>query len=617
MSRSSIKISWSAIFALAVAGTVLCIMPGTGFAAQGGPRVFISDKVADVNGEVLTEGEMMYYLIGSHGVDVYSELADNALIADQAKPLGVSLDPGEVDALLASTYKPEELKVLQKAFGANVINDTLSTMVLARKTLRAEVDQVVKDHQINITEAMVEKTYKDNLAAMTVPAGVRFSMIEVTTKEAADSARARIVKGEAFADVAKAVSTRESNREFGGDIGQAIPKGYFKDDNAKLEDAAFALPLNDVSQPIEVEKQWYLIMPTEKTEEKVPTLEEAHPYIYARLKEGIVEPYIVEWRQSLQDTAKNDVKYPVFTDTPDPSFVAGATGSFIAPVVGSINGKDIGEGAFLFSLLWGYGGEALLMMEKTMILSQEAKKAGLEATAEEARSSLAEVYDPAKLAVLDAAFTPDVINRVSIRELSAQGMRKVQAQKIISDQNIKVSDAEIRNYFIANMEQWTRPDLVRFSVIVTDTEKDAIAARKRVTDGEDFEKVCKEVSTHVPTRSVGGDFGWVRKDGIKGEEKVLEDTAFAMETGSVSQPVQVAGSWVLVKVTDKQQKYDPQLPDMHDDIFDELMRGKIEPFMSDWERELGDKADINLVYPIFFKLNQGGNNVDAGAITGE
>jgi foldase protein PrsA len=596
------KISVIAILAMLTAGTVLFAAPGTGQAASTANRVFIADKVATVNGELLSEGELMYFLIGTHGAEVYDTLVENEVIAQQAPTLNVSLDPGEVEALLQSTYKPEDLGKLQNAFGVDVINETLTAMVLSRKVLKAEVEKVVADHNIQITDEMVERTYNDNLAVMTVPESVRFSMIEVATKDAAQKAKTQIDGGAVFADVCKAVSTREANREFGGDIGQAVPRGYFVGDYARLEDAAFALPLNKVSDPLEVDGLWYIVMPTEKTDKKVPTLEESRPYIYSRLKEGLVEPYIVEWRQTLLDSSKREVLYPVFMDTPPAGFTSGARGSFIAPVAGSVNGKSISEGAFLFSLLWSYGGQGLAMLEKTMLLAQEAKAEGIEATVEEARSSLAAIYTPEKLAVLDAAFSPDVINLVSMRELSAAGVRQKQAQKIIDEEKLKVTEDDVRNYFIANMEKWTRPDLVRFSVIVTDTEKDAIAARKRVTDGEAFEKVVKDVSTHVPTRSVGGDFGWVRKGGSKGEDKILEDTAFAMQIGSVSQPVQIGSNWVLVKVTDKKEKFDPELPVMHDDIYSELMRQQVEPFLSEWERELGDKAKIELTYPIFFEV---------------
>jgi len=72
--------------------------------------------------------------------------------------------------------------------------------------------------------------------------------------------RDRIVKGEDFAAVAKTESDDAVSGAKGGDLG-VFGKGRLV---APIEDAAFSLPINEVSQPIKTEYGWHLIVTKER-----------------------------------------------------------------------------------------------------------------------------------------------------------------------------------------------------------------------------------------------------------------------------------------------------------------------------------------------------------------
>ena len=84
--------------------------------------------------------------------------------------------------------------------------------------------------------------------------------------------------------------------------------------------------------------------------------------------------------------------------------------------------------------------------------------------------------------------------------------------------------------------------------------QEAEAARARVTEGgEDFTAVAQELSTDQSTAANGGDLGWFTR-----EEMVepFAEAAFALEPGSISDPVETEFGWHVIQVLER----DPDRP---------------------------------------------------------
>jgi len=86
---------------------------------------------------------------------------------------------------------------------------------------------------------------------------VRASHLLVKTEEEAIKLREEIVAGKPFAEVAKEVSMCPSGRN-GGDLGY-FGKGQMV---PEFEQAAFSLPVGEVSQPIQTQFGWHLLVVT-------------------------------------------------------------------------------------------------------------------------------------------------------------------------------------------------------------------------------------------------------------------------------------------------------------------------------------------------------------------
>ena len=90
---------------------------------------------------------------------------------------------------------------------------------------------------------------------------VRASHILVKTEDEAKSLRDEILSGAAFEDVAARESLCPSGAR-GGDLGN-FGKGVMV---KEFEDAAFSLKVGEVSQPVQTQFGWHLIVVTEKND---------------------------------------------------------------------------------------------------------------------------------------------------------------------------------------------------------------------------------------------------------------------------------------------------------------------------------------------------------------
>jgi len=92
-----------------------------------------------------------------------------------------------------------------------------------------------------------------------MPTEVRASHILVPTRDACVDLKSQIAKGSSFADLAKQHSSCPSGKK-GGDLGffgrgRMVPE---------FDKAAFALPVNQVSEPIQTQFGWHLLVVTDQ-----------------------------------------------------------------------------------------------------------------------------------------------------------------------------------------------------------------------------------------------------------------------------------------------------------------------------------------------------------------
>lgn len=117
-------------------------------------------------------------------------------------------------------------------------------------------DMYGEEHPVD--DAQVEQAYELNKEAYDA---VTASHILVETEEEAVAAKERIDGGEAFADVAKDVST-DGSAQAGGELGSFNRMSMVPE----FSDAAFSMEVDEISDPVQSQYGWHLIHVTDKTE---------------------------------------------------------------------------------------------------------------------------------------------------------------------------------------------------------------------------------------------------------------------------------------------------------------------------------------------------------------
>ncbi|MBI1848976.1 MAG: peptidyl-prolyl cis-trans isomerase [Planctomycetes bacterium] len=229
------------------------------------------------------------------------------LETDAAKEIGIHVDPKSVEHEMKKSIEKAGgretfLNVLERdgkteaQYREDLENDLLRIKYItttsgiytdADKKVRPEVD-------IEPSVAELRAYYSGHIAEFTVLAKAHVRQIYLRNAKFAseDEARARMVelrerilKGEAFADVAKAESHDSSSRDAGGDIGEIPLEGgpYQK----FLTTFAAAAKPGELSEIEQVPYGWYLFKLEGKTDTRVRSFDEpkVQEEIVARLKD--------------------------------------------------------------------------------------------------------------------------------------------------------------------------------------------------------------------------------------------------------------------------------------------------------------------------------------------
>jgi peptidyl-prolyl cis-trans isomerase SurA len=131
---------------------------------------------------------------------------------------------------------------------------------------------------------------------------------------------------------------------------------------------------------------------------------------------------------------------------------------------------------------------------------------------------------------------------------------------------VNVTPQDVERYYKEHNKDYSQAEQVRvrhiFLPLAAGGEKEVTAQiediRKRAVSGEDFGKLADQYS-QGPGAGQGGDLGYFKKGQMT---KEIEDVAFSLKPGEVSQPFRAAGGVNLLKVEEHtqpgQQTLDPE-----------------------------------------------------------
>ena len=220
--------------------------------------------------------------------------------------------PEEQRAMFSSEMGKKQL--LEQMISFELMNKLGKEMKLNEtEEYKAGLEQLEKDlltqmtinkvlSEVTVTDEDAKKYYKENKTQFDQPATVSAKHILVDTEELCSEVKERIENGElSFEDAAKEYSTCPSNAQ-GGSLG-VFGRGMMV---PEFEDAAFALELNTVSEPVKTQFGYHLIKTEAKNEASVAKFEDVKEQIIGNLMQQAQQNKYAQLMKELE--AKYEVK---------------------------------------------------------------------------------------------------------------------------------------------------------------------------------------------------------------------------------------------------------------------------------------------------------------------
>jgi peptidyl-prolyl cis-trans isomerase C len=186
----------------------------------------------------------------------------------------------------------------------------------------------------------------------------------------------------------------------------------------------------------------------------------------------------------------------------------------------------------------------------------------------------------------EAVFRQMLLQRYLDYEKWKEGLRQqLLVQKImrrVSENITPVTFDEIKAYFDAHRNEFTRPEMVKFSQIVTRTKDEAEGIQNRLKKGENLGDLAKKYSI-TPEANNGGEVGWVSKGEL---HESMEKAIFALPVGKISPITKTSYGYHIFEVQSKRPEGSKSLSEAMEEIESVLFRHKQETFYERWLMQL-------------------------------
>jgi parvulin-like peptidyl-prolyl isomerase len=240
------------------------------------------------------------------------------------------------------------------------------------------------------------------------------------------------------------------------------------------------------------------------------------------------------------------------------------------------------------------------------LLEKEAAARGIDVSDADVDAYVAEVKERGK--VDDAAFTAALAQQgltpATYRERVKKELVKTQLIAREIRGRVSISDEEIERYYEANREQYRTGGGVTVRDIflpippgadeaeIARVRARAVELREQAGSRRAFARLAEEHS-QLPGASDGGVLGTFEKGEMADE---LDRVVFALDPGDVSEPVQTADGFHLLRVDEViDAEYRP-LEDVRDEIRERLYGEALEQRYQDWmQRDLKERHQVEVL----------------------
>lgn len=265
-------------------------------------------------------------------VTILNQLIDERLLLDEAKQQGIAVGPGEMSAELEKLLNDSQMSradldtlIASRNFTSAEFEDLFMRRLIITKLVNRTILP-----SVNVSAEQARAFYDANPARFARPESVEASHILVAAEEDAKALLGRLEKDEDFAQLAVDYSidpsvndSNQSGVSLPGNKGNlgAFSRGYMV---PAFDEAAFALDVGEISDPVQTPFGWHLI--------KVTAKHPAEPIPFDDVEAQIIQDMRLERSQrafedhlaALRKSATIKI-YPAFSDRLGPNASAPGT----------------------------------------------------------------------------------------------------------------------------------------------------------------------------------------------------------------------------------------------------------------------------------------------------
>ena len=251
-------------------------------------------------------------------------------------------------------------------------------------------------------------------------------------------------------------------------------------------------------------------------------------------------------------------------------------------------------------------GEALESLITEKLLEKEIKAQGISARDEDVDRYMKEVQ--ARSGLDEAGFNKALADRgMSVEAYKVKVKSEIERAQLVNKeirQRVNVSSAEVKRYYDAHLSDYATSDKVRVRAIFIRVEDPADAeavARSRAKaeelrdtarKGKSFKDLAKEHS-EGPGADQGGELGTFARGEMEGR---LEEVAFALKDGEVSDPIESDTGFTLLYVEERiggsHRPLDEVSPEIREALYNEALQQRFQDWLS---RDLRERHHVEVL----------------------
>jgi peptidyl-prolyl cis-trans isomerase SurA len=189
----------------------------------------------------------------------------------------------------------------------------------------------------------------------------------------------------------------------------------------------------------------------------------------------------------------------------------------------------------------------------------------------------------------------------TLGEFREKQMEQIMVQAMRSHnvkQNAIISPTKVEDYYKKHRDEFTSKEQIKLRMIMIPGQKDTASAPAqkalaeevlgKLAGGAEFDRTA-QVYSEDSTRDNGGDWGWIERNTLAA---TLEKFAFNMPVGRISNIIDYAGNYYILKVEDKHGGTTKSLAEARPDIEKKLIQEEAQGLQERWIASLRAKAFI-------------------------